>query len=101
VTQLVSIPSVIVLALMLRAAWLPRQRGTWWALLAGPLGATATGAFLFASQAGFLTVAGVLASLYPASTVVLAALILHEHIHKAQGVGLGLCGLAIAFVAGG
>jgi drug/metabolite transporter (DMT)-like permease len=73
----------------------------WWALLAGPLGATATGAFLLASQSGFLTVAGVLASLYPATTVLLAALVLHEKIHRAQGVGLGLCALAIVLVAGG
>ena len=42
-----------------------------------------------------------LASLYPASTVLLAALVLHEKVHRAQGVGLGLCALAIAFVAGG
>lgn len=99
--QAMSIPAVIVLATGLRAAWLPRGPVVWWALLAGPLGATATGAFLLASQSGFLTVAGVLASLYPATTVLLAALVLHEKIHRAQGVGLGLCALAIVLVAGG
>ena len=99
--QAMSIPAVIVLALGLRAAWVPRGRTVWWALLAGPLGASATGAFLLASQSGFLTVAGVLASLYPATTVLLAALVLHEKIHRAQGLGLGLCALAIGLVAGG
>lgn len=99
--QAVSLPAVIALALVLGAAWVPRQRQVWWALLAGPLGATATGAFLLASQSGFLTVAGVLASLYPATTVVLAALVLHEKVHRAQGVGLALCALAIGLVAGG
>ncbi len=99
--QAVSIPSVVVLAVTLSARWLPRGRTVWWALLAGPLGAAATGAFLLATQSGFLTIAGVLASLYPASTVLLAAIILHEHIHRAQGVGLGLCALAIGLVAGG
>jgi len=99
--QAVSLPAVIVLAVSLGAAWLPRRRATWWALLAGPLGASATGAFLLATQSGYLTVAGILASLYPASTVLLAALILHEKVHRAQGVGLGLCALAIALVAGG
>ena len=99
--QAMSIPAVILLALGLRAAWVPRGRTVWWALLAGPLGATATGAFLLASQSGFLTVAGVLASLYPATIVLLAALVLHEKIHRAQGVGLGLCALAIGLVAGG
>lgn len=99
--QAVSLPTVVVLAASLGAAWLPRVRGAWWALLAGPLGASATGAFLLASQTGFLTVAGVLASLYPATTVLLAAVLLKEHIHRAQGVGLGLCAVAIALVAGG
>jgi drug/metabolite transporter (DMT)-like permease len=99
--QVVSLPAVVVLATALGAAWLPRRRYTWWALLAGPLGASATGAFLLATQGGYLTVAGILASLYPATTVVLAALVLHEKVHRAQGIGLGLCALAIAFVAGG
>ena len=99
--QAVSLPAVILLAAGLGAAWLPRRRETWWALLAGPLGASATLAFLLATQSGFLTVAGVLASLYPATTVLLAALVLHEKVHRAQGVGLGLCALAIGLVAGG
>jgi uncharacterized membrane protein len=99
--QAVSVPTVILLAVGLRAPWAPRRRTVWWALLAGPLGASATGAFLLASQSGFLTVAGVLASLYPATTVLLAALVLHERIHRTQAVGLGLCALAIGLVAGG
>ena len=34
----------------------------------------------------------VIASLYPASTVMLAAFVLREHVHRAQAIGLGLCG---------
>ncbi|NUR09512.1 MAG: DMT family transporter [Nocardioidaceae bacterium] len=100
-TQLVSVPAVIVLALMLRVSWVPRDRRAGWAVLCGPLGTGATLAFLLATQQGFLTVAGVLSSLYPASTVLLAALLLHERIHRAQGVGLVLCGLAVGLVASG
>lgn len=100
-TQLVSVPVVVLLAVVLRAAWVPRGRRVRWALVAGPLGAIATGSFLLASQRGFLSVAGVLASLYPASTVLLAAVLLRERIHRAQGLGLGLCAAAIALVAGG
>jgi drug/metabolite transporter (DMT)-like permease len=99
--QLVSVPAVVLLALALRADWRPRGRAIRVAALCGPLGALATGAFLLATQHGFLTVAGVLASLYPASTVLLAALVLKEHVHRAQGVGLVLCGLAVALVAAG
>ena len=100
-TQVVSVPAVIVLATVLRADWRPRGRTVRLAALCGPLGAVATGTFLLATQQGFLTVAAVLASLYPASTVLLAALVLKEHVHRAQGVGLALCGLAVAFVAAG
>ncbi len=100
-TQLVSVPVVVLLALALRAVWVPRGRTVRWALLAGPLGAAATGAFLLASQRGYLSVAGVLASLYPATTVLLAAMLLRERIHRAQGLGLGLCAAAVALVAGG
>ena len=99
--QAVSVPAVIVLAATLRAPWLPRGRPVRWAALSGPLGATATGSFLLATQQGYLTVTGVLASLYPATTVLLAALVLHERIHRAQGVGLGLCAAAVALVAAG
>ena len=99
--QAVSLPAVVLLAVGLGAAWMPRRGRAWWALLAGPLGASATLAFLLATQQGYLTVSGILASLYPATTVLLAALLLHEHIHRAQALGLVLCGVAIGLVAGG
>jgi drug/metabolite transporter (DMT)-like permease len=100
-TQVVSVPAVVVLATLLRARWLPRDRASRWAAVCGPLGTGATLAFLLASQRGFLTVSGVLSSLYPAGTVLLAALLLHERVHRAQGVGLVLCGLAVGLVAAG
>ena len=96
-----SVPAVIVLAATLGATWVPRGRPVRWAALSGPLGATATGSFLLATQQGYLTVTGVLASLYPATTVLLAASVLHERIHRAQGLGLGLCAAAVALVAAG
>ena len=64
----------------------------------GMAGGTAVATAL---QHGYLAVAGVLASLYPASTVLLAALVLRERVHRAQGLGLGLCAVAVALVAGG
>ena len=101
-SQLVAVPTVVLTATLLRGQWLPRgRRPIGLAALSGLLGASATGTFLLATQHGFLTVAGVLASLYPATTVLLAALVLRERIHRSQGIGLGLCALAIALVAGG
>jgi drug/metabolite transporter (DMT)-like permease len=101
VCQVVSVLAVVAIAVLMRAPWVPRGRVVRLAVLTGPLGATATAAFLLATQRGFLTVAGILASLYPASTVLLATLLLHERIHRAQGVGLAFCAVAVAFVAGG
>lgn len=101
VAQVVALPAVVLLASALRAPWVPREPVTWWALVAGPLGATATTAFLLATQRGYLTVAGILTSLYPAVTVLLAALLLREKVHRAQGIGLGLCAVAIGLVVGG
>lgn len=99
--QLVSVAAVLVPAIALRADWVPRDRVVAWGLLAGPLGATAAVLFLLATQRGFLTVAGVITSLYPAATVVLATCILRERIHGLQLAGLVLCGTAIVLVAAG
>jgi len=70
-------------------------------MVCGGLGAAATVAFLLAAQHGSLAVAAILASLYPAVTVLLAAALLKEHIHRGQAVGLALCAAAVTCVAAG
>lgn len=99
--QLVAAVVVVAMATALRTAWLPRQRAAALGAVCGVLGATATGCFLLAVQSGYLTVTSVLASLYPAVTVVLAATVLRERVHRGQSLGLVLCGTAVALVAGG
>jgi drug/metabolite transporter (DMT)-like permease len=54
-----------------------------------------------ATQAGLLTIAGVLTSLYPAVTVVMAAALLRERVRSSQGVGLALAGASVALIAAG
>ena len=100
-SQATSIISVVVTALVLRQSWVPRERAAWNAALMGPLGALAQGAFLYAIQHGLLSVVSVISSLYPASTVLLAAVILRERIQRWQGVGLVLAAAAVALVAAG
>ncbi len=99
--QGVSVVVIITLALALRSDWLPRDRFAAVAVTAGLLGSFATGLFLLSTQSGLLTVAAVLSSLYPATTVLLAALVLHERIDRAQGLGLLLAAAAVGLVAAG
>ncbi|UPK75655.1 DMT family transporter [Nocardioidaceae bacterium SCSIO 66511] len=98
-TQLTSVFAVIAVAACLRQDWVPRDRYAWRALTMGPLGAAATGAFLYATHSGMLTIVSVVAALYPALTVVLATVLLREHIHRAQGIGLALAAVAVSLVA--
>jgi drug/metabolite transporter (DMT)-like permease len=60
-----------------------------------------TAAFLLASHSADLAVVGVLASLYPAVTVLLAATVLREPFRLNQGVGLLVCGASVGLVAMG
>jgi drug/metabolite transporter (DMT)-like permease len=66
--------------------------------LAGLLSLTATGLYFFGVHAGMLTVAAVLASLYPGVTVVLAATLLHERPDRRQVAGLLLGAIAVTMV---
>ena len=99
--QLVAGLAIIVVALVLREGWVPRNRYTLGGLISGALGALATGLFQVATQHGYLSVAAVITSLYPAFTVLLAALVLREHIHRTQAFGLALCAGAVVLVAAG
>ncbi len=97
--QVVGAAVVIALALALRQPWLPRSPRAGLGVICGVLGAAATALFLLATQTGFLTVSAVITSLYPAVTVVLAALVLREHVHRDQAIGLALCALTVGLVA--
>lgn len=99
--QVVACAAVIAVATALRAPWVPREPAAAGGLVSGALGALATGSFLVATQGGYLTITAVIASLYPAFTVLLAFTVLREHVHRAQFVGLGLCAVAVALVAAG
>ena len=99
--QVVAGVAIIAVALVLRMPWVPREPRALAGVVSGALGALATGAFLVATHGGYLTVTAVLASLYPAFTVMLAATMLREHVHRAQAVGLGLCAVAVTLVAAG
>jgi uncharacterized membrane protein len=77
---------------------LPSTRDLGMGGLSGVLGAGSSIAYFLASTAGLLSIVTVLASLYPAVTVVLAILVAHESVGRRQAVGLALACLAIAMI---
>jgi drug/metabolite transporter (DMT)-like permease len=66
--------------------------------VAGSCDAFANMCFLLATRHGLLSLASVLTSLYPATTVLLAVLLLREHTSTVQRIGLGLAGASIVLI---
>ena len=78
---------------------LPARRASWLAVLTGVIGAGGTLCFFVATHAGLLAVTAVITSLYPASTILLARLLLGERITRIRIVGLALAGASVALIA--
>ena len=66
---------------------------------AGVFDVVANGLFVYATRAGLLSVVAVLSSLYPATTVVLARVVLHERTDRRQQVGLGAALAGVVLLA--
>jgi len=99
VNQASSVVFMALAAVLLGGNPLPRRREELVGLVPGVLAAMAVLFFILATHHGFLSLAAVITSLYPAFTVLLAIAVLREHVHRAQAVGLALCALTIACVS--
>jgi drug/metabolite transporter (DMT)-like permease len=71
------------------------------AVVAALLDTGANVAMLLALQASYLSLAGVLMSLYPAATVLLAIVVLRERVTRWQALGMALALIAVAMIATG
>ena len=71
------------------------------ALAAGAIDMSANALYLLATRYGPLSVAVTLSSLYPASTVILARMVLGERLNGWQAAGVACALLAVALIVGG
>ena len=88
--------------LLLTARRIPKgvPAGAWPLLaLTGLLDVTANALFLLAARIGLVSLVAVISSLYPASTVLLARVVLHERVGRRQQAGLALAAVGVVLIA--
>jgi drug/metabolite transporter (DMT)-like permease len=83
------------------AAWVPPRGAFKLCLAAGFLDAAANALYFYASRRGLLSVVAVIASLYPASTIVLARIALRERVNRRRLAGMMVGFVAVAVIASG
>lgn len=95
----VSVPIAFAVALLTRSAAPPSRGVLPIVAFAGLADMAANITILLALQSGPLGVSAVIASLYPAFTVLAAIVILKEHPNRLQWVGIGMALAAVALLA--
>lgn len=97
--QLAAIAALVVVSLARRTRLTVPRAALPLALAAGSFDTVANVLYVLANNGGQLALVAPLASLYPASTVVLALVLDHEKVRGWQLLGLGLAGTALALLA--
>lgn len=97
--RLVAVPFLLIVALALRTDVRPERGSLGLIVACGVLDMGANTLLLLAFSEGLLVLVAVIISLYPASTLVLARVVLHERVSAVQRVGLIIAGLAVVLIA--
>jgi drug/metabolite transporter (DMT)-like permease len=87
------------IALLARRTLVPMPSTMPIILFAGAIDMTANVLYVLAANAGYLSVAAVLTSLYPASTVFLARIVLGERLALIQKIGVAFALVGVALIA--
>lgn len=101
VQRLTSVSILLLAAALLRPALKVGWRATPRLVAIGALDQGANLLYGFASTVGLVSLAAVLASLFPVVTVILARAVLHERISRAQQTGVACALAGVALIAGG
>lgn len=92
---------LVAVILLARQPWRVPRRIVPAAVGVAVLDITGNSLFLLAAQAGALSIAAVLSSLYPVMTVILAVTLLHERLSRAHLVGITAAIVAIVLIGAG
>jgi uncharacterized membrane protein len=93
-----SITLFLVIALLAKRTLVMSRTAATTATLGGALDMAANAVYMIAARIGPLSIVVTLASLYPAATVVLARIILREHLSRAQISGIACALLAVVLI---
>jgi drug/metabolite transporter (DMT)-like permease len=99
VVRIVTSTLLVGAALASRVLSRPPRDVLWLGATSTLLDVAATAAFMLATREGLLTVVAVITALYPAATVIMARVMLKEHLQVLQRVGLGLAVVSVTVLA--
>jgi drug/metabolite transporter (DMT)-like permease len=97
--RFIALAILFVLMIASRQRLLPERNWLPFVLVTGVLDVIGNVMFVLAGQLGTLAIAAVLSSLYPAITVLMARMILKEHVSRTQGAGIIAMLVAIPLIA--
>jgi drug/metabolite transporter (DMT)-like permease len=97
--RLTSVLFLVLMTLFRKQPIVPKRTAVPLILGAGILDAIGNAFFVLAAHSGRLDVASVLSALYPAATVLLAAIVLRERVTRIQGFGILLALIAIPLIS--
>jgi drug/metabolite transporter (DMT)-like permease len=99
--RLAALVALGAVALSRRPPWRIGGDVAWLIVAGGALDIFANVLYLLATREGMLTIAATLTSLYPASTILLARLVLGERLRRIQIAGLACAGLGVVLLGAG